>query len=171
MPRELVADEELLLALLNSSPVVDGRPRDDLADDAAARDWLRAAGGPGDDDERATARRARTLLQDVVRGARPPSDLAPLLEGVSRVPELDGDGVRWRLAAPAPRRTVARAVLAWAALAATLPGRLRPCGNDECALFFVDRSRAGTGRWCSMAVCGNRMKARRHQARERTEAP
>ena len=47
------------------------------------------------------------------------------------------------------------------------PGRLRPCANDECRLFLIDRSKAGTARWCSMAVCGNRMKARRHYERAR----
>jgi predicted RNA-binding Zn ribbon-like protein len=32
-------------------------------------------------------------------------------------------------------------------------------------LFLLDRTRAGTARWCSMSVCGNRMKARRHYGR------
>ena len=48
-----------------------------------------------------------------------------------------------------------------------LPGRLRPCANDECRLFLIDRSKANAARWCSMAVCGNRMKARRHYQRSR----
>ena len=45
------------------------------------------------------------------------------------------------------------------------PGRLRPCANDECRLFLIDHSKANAARWCSMAVCGNRMKARRHYQR------
>ena len=60
-----------------------------------------------------------------------------------------------------------RAVLAWDALAKRSPGRLRPCANDECRLFLIDRSKANAARWCSMAVCGNRMKARRHYQRSR----
>ena len=36
-----------------------------------------------------------------------------------------------------------------------------------CALFLLDRSKPNTARWCSMAVCGNRMKARRHYERAR----
>ena len=47
------------------------------------------------------------------------------------------------------------------------PGRLRPCANDECRLFLDDHSKANAARWCSMAVCGNRMKARRHYERAR----
>ena len=60
-----------------------------------------------------------------------------------------------------------RAVLTWDVLAKTSPGRLRPCANDECRLFLIDHSKAGTARWCSMAACGNRMKARRHYERVR----
>jgi predicted RNA-binding Zn ribbon-like protein len=56
-------------------------------------------------------------------------------------------------------------VLAWGELQSAMPGRLRPCANGECHLFLLDRSRGGTGRWCSMAECGNRMKARRHYGR------
>ena len=174
MAKGLVEDEDLLLALLNSTPVVDGRPRDDLGDTddpEVARRWLRDRGGPGDQEDRASARRARALLQDVVRGVAAPTSLAPVLADVARVPELTDDGLRWRLEAPASRLVAARAVLAWAELTASLPGRLRPCGNDECRLFFVDRSHAGTGRWCSMAVCGNRMKARRHQKLGRATPP
>ena len=61
----------------------------------------------------------------------------------------------------------ARAVLGWARVAEELPGRLRPCGNEECRLFLLDRSKANRARWCSMATCGNRMKARRHYERHR----
>lgn len=165
MSRGLVEDEGLLLDLLNSTPVVEGRRQDHLADDDAARGWLRERGGPGDAAERDAVRHARGVLQDVVRGTSGPGAVAPLLEGVSKRPEPAAEGLHWRLAAPESQVLVARAVLAWAELRSALPGRLRPCGNDECRLFFVDRSRAGTGRWCSMAVCGNRMKARRHQAR------
>ncbi|MFD5316744.1 CGNR zinc finger domain-containing protein [Streptomyces sp. NPDC127098] len=43
--------------------------------------------------------------------------------------------------------------------------RVRVCGGERCALRFLDRSPAHNRRWCSMARCGNRVKARRHQAR------
>jgi len=39
------------------------------------------------------------------------------------------------------------------------------CQNPACVLWFFDTTRNGTRRWCSMAVCGNRAKARRHYDR------
>ena len=44
---------------------------------------------------------------------------------------------------------------------------LRLCASDTCAWLFLDTSRNGTRRWCSMRTCGNRAKARRHHARVR----
>jgi predicted RNA-binding Zn ribbon-like protein len=38
--------------------------------------------------------------------------------------------------------------------------RLKACANDQCQWAFYDRSRARSAKWCSMGVCGNRMKQR-----------
>ena len=46
-------------------------------------------------------------------------------------------------------------------------GRVRRCANPECGWLFLDDSRAGKRRWCSMSACGNRAKARRHYHRSR----
>ncbi|MDQ8704432.1 CGNR zinc finger domain-containing protein [Streptomyces sp. LHD-70] len=43
--------------------------------------------------------------------------------------------------------------------------RIRVCGADNCLLVFVDTSRAGRRRWCSMERCGNRNKVRTHRAK------
>lgn len=43
--------------------------------------------------------------------------------------------------------------------------RLKACRADDCQWAFYDTARNGTRAWCSMAVCGNREKARRHRAR------
>src|ERR1700730_3508732 len=43
--------------------------------------------------------------------------------------------------------------------------RIRACGVDTCRWLFLDTSKNHTRRWCNMRVCGNRMKARRFQAR------
>ena len=45
--------------------------------------------------------------------------------------------------------------------------RIRHCPGDDglCGWLFLDTSKAGTRHWCSMRGCGNRAKARRHQAR------
>ncbi len=50
--------------------------------------------------------------------------------------------------------------------------RVRVCGlfdTHECSWLFIDASRAGTRRWCSMKDCGNRAKARRHHRRVKGE--
>lgn len=163
---ESESDEELLLAVLNSTPVVDGVPTDELADPEQARAWLARIGGQGTDAELAQVRAARQALQAVVRGEQPPSVLGPILDGAACGPAIADGQVTWTLRVPPDRELAVRAVLAWDAVART--GRLRACANDECQLFLLDRTRAGTARWCSMAVCGNRMKARRHYQRARS---
>jgi predicted RNA-binding Zn ribbon-like protein len=49
--------------------------------------------------------------------------------------------------------------------------RLKSCQNHECGWAFYDRSRGRRGRWCDMAVCGNRMKNRTLRSRRRAVAP
>jgi hypothetical protein len=51
------------------------------------------------------------------------------------------------------------------------PDRVKHCENPDCVLWFFDTTRNGTRRWCSMAVCGNRMKARRHYDRVKARLP
>ncbi|MFI6392959.1 CGNR zinc finger domain-containing protein [Nonomuraea sp. NPDC050540] len=38
--------------------------------------------------------------------------------------------------------------------------RVRMCGGERCYLLFLDTSRPGARRWCSMDRCGNRQKLR-----------
>jgi predicted RNA-binding Zn ribbon-like protein len=45
--------------------------------------------------------------------------------------------------------------------------RLRACGSETCRWLFLDTSKNHTRRWCDMRICGNRMKARRFNARRR----
>jgi predicted RNA-binding Zn ribbon-like protein len=47
-------------------------------------------------------------------------------------------------------------------------GRLKVCTNDACQWAFYDRSRNRSGKWCTMEVCGNRMKARTFRQRQGT---
>ncbi|WP_432176312.1 CGNR zinc finger domain-containing protein [Streptomyces sp. Tue6028] len=162
--------QDALLELLNSTPVVRNEVQDQLADPEAARTWQRAHGGTGGPGEQRYLLQARDALQDVVRGSRPATSLAPLLEDVISRPHLTPAGVTWELDAPAERRMAVEAVMTWSALQETMPGRLRPCSNPECRRFLLDRSKTDKARWCSMALCGNRMKARRHYRRTRDAA-
>ncbi|MFE7466999.1 CGNR zinc finger domain-containing protein [Streptomyces sp. NPDC057499] len=158
---------DALLKLLNSRPLVDGEEQDALGDPADGRRWAREHGGDGSLAELALLREARDILQGIVRGQRPAVALGPLLEGVHQAPEITSDGLRWTVRTPPHARLAVELVLAWAATEERMPGRLRPCANGECRLFLLDRSRANRARWCSMAVCGNREKARRHYERTR----
>jgi predicted RNA-binding Zn ribbon-like protein len=164
---DTVSDEGFLLALLNSTPVVGGVPTDRLADSAPARAWLASAGGLGTEAELRHVLEVRQALQAVARGQQSPDVLAPALQDVALVPVLADSQIAWTLSVPPERELAVRAVLAWNALGQHSPGRLRPCANDECRLFLIDRSKANAARWCSMSVCGNRMKARRHYQRSR----
>lgn len=50
--------------------------------------------------------------------------------------------------------------------------KLRKCEHHGCVMLFIDTSKNGKRRWCSMETCGNREKAAGHRARSRrsTEA-
>jgi predicted RNA-binding Zn ribbon-like protein len=48
--------------------------------------------------------------------------------------------------------------------------RLKVCPGEDCGWAFYDHSRNGSGRWCSMAVCGGRAKARAHYQRRHGSA-
>jgi predicted RNA-binding Zn ribbon-like protein len=146
--------QAVLLDLLNTTPVIDGH----MVDQLDAR-WLRTHGAP----KGADARDLRDDLQRVVLMEADAAVLRRYLADARQVPNLGPDGVNWSLDADWP----ARVVLAWGELERDMPGRLRPCANEECRQFLIDRSRAGTARWCSMSGCGNRMKARRHYNKTR----
>lgn len=109
----------------------------------------------------------RTDPVSVITGGAGTGTLAHYLQGVSRQPRLTDDGLIWVLAGPAASMPEAELVIEWARIERELPGRLRACANEECSKFLIDHSKPNTARWCSMADCGNRMKARRHQARQK----
>lgn len=75
-----------------------------------------------------------------------------------------------------PADAVRRALGAVALDAARMLGRpdesarIRVCASETCSARFYDRSPAGRRRWCSMALCGNEAKARRHRERSRSAA-
>jgi predicted RNA-binding Zn ribbon-like protein len=146
---------------------VEGVRQDQLGDERTGQQWLTARGGVGTARELARVRRVRAVLQGIVRGTESPIALRPFIGSISYRPTATDEGLDWALDVPDDHRLAAKALLAWDHLRTTAPGRLRPCANDECELYLIDRSKANTGRWCSMAVCGNRMKVRRHYQRRR----
>ncbi|GAA1937275.1 CGNR zinc finger domain-containing protein [Kitasatospora viridis] len=90
-------------------------------------------------------------------------------EGAAPVPVLDAAGLlSWQAADPvaATLTLIARDALELAA--SPLAHRLRECRGDECACLFLDNSRPGSRRWCSMSSCGNQAKKAAFRERERT---
>lgn len=48
-----------------------------------------------------------------------------------------------------------------------MAGSIRQCQSPACTLFFVDTSRSGDRRWCSMSGCGNKAKVAEFRSRKR----
>jgi predicted RNA-binding Zn ribbon-like protein len=46
-------------------------------------------------------------------------------------------------------------------------GRVRKC--EGCPVHFLDISKKGSRRWCSMSLCGNKVKVAAYQQRQREE--
>lgn len=164
----VVNDEDLLVAVLNSTPLV-AAGRQEQLEGAAGERLAQGFGGTGSEEELKHLRRVRDVLQDVIGGGvGAEGELQVLMAPAFLAPLVTGDGIRWELQAPSERRLAARTVVAWSEVVQHMPGRLRACANAECTLYLVDHSRPGTARWCSMAVCGNRTKARNYARRQRT---
>lgn len=98
-----------------------------------------------------------------------PQDVAIINRAAAKpppAPELlaDGTSVRWiGNGLDAALSSVARDLVALCD--SPLRGRVRICENEECGVPFVDTSRAGGRRWCSMSTCGALSKKRTYRAR------
>jgi predicted RNA-binding Zn ribbon-like protein len=120
-------------------------------------------------DVREVREHAWAIFDAVSRGKRVPAEhLGNLLERagsgtraghVERIDTaLDDLVAKW--GAPGAIPTVL-SMLAVHALFTLPPDRIRAC--NRCGWLFLDSSRGGRRRWCSMATCGNREKASRHR--------
>jgi predicted RNA-binding Zn ribbon-like protein len=116
----------------------------------------------------------RDLLLAISRGEAPlPGTLSALDRLLARgrwSHRLAFDGDQPRLltthAVDGPDALLAPIALAAAEIAAYVrPDRLRTCAAAECTKWFLDISKGGRRRWCSMATCGNRSKAARFRER------
>ncbi|MFJ8583990.1 CGNR zinc finger domain-containing protein [Streptomyces sp. NPDC093595] len=175
-PRPLVG-EPVSLDLLNTRWVHEGAEQDLLTGTDGLAVWLAANGLDTGGRFRADARTlehtlaARDALAAVVAS---PGDRA----AAARLNEVLAHGrIRAVLGPGGPAEEAEFADPSWGPgwLAArdylhllhTAPDRIRACAHESCVLHFLDTSRNGTRRWCSMAVCGNRAKASRHYARSK----
>lgn len=99
---------------------------------------------------------------DVINLYAATPDLPPRLDGGSR------QAGRTKPRAAQALATIARDAVT--VLGAERPGTIRTCDAEDCDLIYLDTSRAGSRRWCSMQRCGNRHKVRQHRARQRAKA-
>jgi len=92
-----------------------------------------------------------------------------IAEAPSRKELVRSDGrYAWHIGDLRPSVTHLLAPVLWSAgdlILAADRHRIRRCANDECRWLFLDESKSGTRRWCDMASCGNRAKARRHYSK------
>ena len=190
----LFLGNQLTLDLLNTRPVLDGEPVELLPDFSALLRWFLAAGllRPG---EVAKLRRRWGDLSRAQRTLNAVRELRERLRKEvlawerggavhhSTVSELN------RLMSENPMRTKLKVtessssielffetrepedLLAPLAHSAAMlfthvdRARVRKCG--QCVLHFYDTSKKGTRRWCSMRLCGNRLKVAAYAARRR----
>ena len=122
---------------------------------------------------------ARALTAASAGGAPAPADVALLNEGLARAParqllRQSADGRGWEVTATPPTVASLLAPVLWSAgvlLAGPRLAVVRTCANPACRFLFLDDSKAGNRRWCSMAACGNRAKAHRHYLRRKAVPP
>lgn len=115
--------------------------------------------------------RARDLREAVHRvGTAVATDVEPASADVERLNEFSAGGAA-HLVFESGRATWRLPSLRWVdsllgviaddairTLGGDSRSRVRVCDRPECRGLFVDTSRAGIRRWCSMNYCGNRQK-------------
>jgi predicted RNA-binding Zn ribbon-like protein len=129
-------------------------------------DWLTERGVPATEERRARelreALRALLHVNNVGGDAPAAASVVDAEARASVVPRLTSEGVVLEGTDPIGHVTAI-------ALAAMLDGtwsRLKVCRN--CEWSFYDTSKNRSGSWCSMQLCGNRLKTRAYRARKRT---
>lgn len=149
-PRELLATPADLDRWLLSSGLASGRPRSTTEDVELARGLREAiyaiASGTG-----TRADRDRLNAVAALPAARPRLSPSGKLQRQGEAREL--------------LATIAREAVELLGTAAR--ERIRVCEGEGCSILFLDLSRSGGRRWCSMSGCGNRAKAREFRKRGR----
>jgi predicted RNA-binding Zn ribbon-like protein len=129
--------------------------------------------------EVADARRLRDALFGIVfahlRGEPyPAEEIAVINAAAARpalAPAIGADGTRqWGGVATGTQLLATVARDAVELLTGPFAHRIRACAADNCQLVYVDTSRPGRRRWCSMEHCGNLHKVRAMRARQAESA-
>ncbi len=166
--------EPLALDLVNTTWPERGEVLDYLADPIGLRNWLAEHTdelGPTTADDQAVVEPLRHA-RSAIRRALEQQDYDELntvlghgrlrlhMDGGIPLQDLEMDDEAWRPAWEASRHFLDLVRTA-------PPGRIRKCDGSGCVLWFLDTTRNGSRRWCSMSGCGNRAKARAHYTRQK----
>jgi predicted RNA-binding Zn ribbon-like protein len=164
------AELSLVKAFLNSADIEEGSDRFETAE--STRAWLTERALPGAERAWATRDRRRLVavreaLREVVaaHGSAPPPEALQVIASASRTAPLtigfDATGVTdLRPTGHGLDALVARLLgdIASAQRTGTWLN-LRVCRRDVCRWAFYDASRNHSGVWCTMSICGNRVKS------------
>jgi predicted RNA-binding Zn ribbon-like protein len=183
-PNEAPGRLELVRAFINTNEI--DEEIDHIATPAQLAEWLAESGLGGERFDAALvdedALRRTIALREALRSLvlanngepRDPGAAATLnriAADAGLVVRFDGDDAGL---APAGRGVEAAHAeilgIVFRAIADGSWGRLKACREDTCQWAFYDRSRNRSATWCSMAVCGNRTKARKYRERHKPAA-
>jgi predicted RNA-binding Zn ribbon-like protein len=170
-------------AALDLAATLAGRLKEEqterLATAADVGRWLKAAGLARtalrtEEADLDAARRLREAVYAVatarIAGEAPPAvarvALNRMAAGEAASPKLDEDG-GMHLSGPARALLGTLAREAVLLLGGTDAARIKKCEGETCATLFLDTSRAGDRRWCSMQACGNKAKVAEFRRRKR----
>jgi predicted RNA-binding Zn ribbon-like protein len=184
----------LALDFLNTRRLRRGRILDGLGTPQGLQAWIREAGQssarnvpvttslPAARELLSEATRLRDEIHRALEARRSGASLpASSLHTINRVLDASRLGLTLRLGQHGPelveheRGSELRTLLAPVAVSAAEllttanPTRIRQCDAEACALWFLDTSKNGRRRWCSMARCGNRAKAKKHWEKQQLE--
>ena len=148
--REALIENPEAKALLELAACHSSDAQRALVDAHAFRTTLRSLFEPG-----VTKARLERALVDL--------SAATLTNASSLHLEIRGNAIRFTPAAAFDTWLIGPLAISALALA-TSPERsqIRACPGEDCHWLFLDQSRNGTRRWCSMDSCGSKAKARTH---------
>jgi predicted RNA-binding Zn ribbon-like protein len=151
-PRELLNTPEDLGRWLFSAGLASSAPKTTAEDVVMARELREAiyilAG-------RITGTKTKAARQTLNR----------IAAGAAAVPCLQTDRTV-RLAGGARALLVTLAREAVHLLGSEAAKHIRQCQSPTCTLYFIDTSRRGDRRWCSMSACGNKAKVTKFRRRK-----
>lgn len=192
----LLLGNQLALDFLNTKPILDGEPRELLSSTAGLEQWLIASGIVTSQKDRALvrawrdSRQAEAFLKSLIAfrerlraavlrleaGLVPGRDFLTEMNILLReYPQRVSLGKQGSKVVLTPLFEPRKPEDVWIPIATATaellselePSRIRKCESESCIVHFYDTSKKGSRRWCSMNICGNKLKVAAYQRRRR----